>query len=93
MRKMAWALCRRCGCPVSWPAKRGHRLKDYKCPKCGGSLRRATHDEAVEAMAKHGGFYDYYVDRWISKKSYEELEKKRKEVFEKILKGGVIIIK
>ena len=43
-------------------------------------------------MAKHGGFYDYYVDRWISKKSYEELEKKRKEIFEKILKGGVVII-
>ena len=89
---MAWAICKNCGCPVSWPAKRGHRLKDYKCPKCGGSLRRATHDEAVEAMAKHGGFYDYYVDRWISKKSYEELEKKRREVFEKILKGGVVII-
>ena len=90
---MAWAICKNCGCPVSWPAKRCHRLKDYPCPKCGGSLRRATHDEAVEAMAKHGGFYDYYVDRWISKKSYEELEKKRKEVFEKILKGGVVIIR
>ena len=90
---MAWALCKRCGCPVSWPAKRGHRLKDYNCPRCGGELRRATHDEAVEAMAKHGGFYDYYVDRWISRRDYEELERKRKEVFEKILKGGVIIIK
>ena len=89
---MAWALCRRCGCPVSWPAKRGHRLKDYQCPGCGGRLRRATHDEAIEKMKEHGGFYDYYVDRWISKKSYEELEKKRREVFEKILKGGVVII-
>jgi len=90
---MAWAICKRCGCPVSWPAKRGHRLKDYSCPKCGGELRRATHDEAAEAMAKHGGFYDYYVDRWISRRDYEELERKRKEIFQKILKGGVIIIK
>ena len=89
---MAWAICKNCGCPVSWPAKRGHRLKDYSCPRCGGELRRSTHDEAVEAMAKHGGFYDYYVDRWISRRDYEELERKRREVFEKILKGGVIII-
>ena len=89
---MAWALCRRCGCPVSWPAKRGHRLKDYNCPKCGGSLRRATHDEAVEAMAKHGGYHDYYVDRWISLEEKERREEKLRKIFEKILKGGVVII-
>jgi len=93
VREMAWAICVECGCPVSWPARRGHRLKDYKCPKCHGRLRRSTHDEAVKAMAKHGGFYDYYVDRWISKDYYEEQEKRAGEEVEKLLRGGVVFIK
>ena len=90
---MAWAICKNCGCPVSWPAKRGHRLKDYPCPKCGGSLRRATHDEAVEKMKEHGGYYSYYVDRWITLEEKERAEEKLRKIFEKILKGGVVIIR
>jgi len=90
---MAWAICKNCGCPVSWPAKRGHRLKDYQCPKCGGRLRRATQDEANQAMAKHGGYYDYYIDKWISLEEKKRLEEKARIDWEKILRGGVIIIK
>ena len=90
---MAWAICKNCGCPVSWPARRGHRLKDYKCPKCGGSLRRATRDEAIKAMDRHRGFHDYYLDRWIPKDYYEKMEEARKIDWDKVLSGGVIIIK
>ena len=44
-------------------------------------------------MAKHGGFYDYYVDRWISKDYYEEQEKRAGEEVEKLLRGGMVFIK
>ena len=88
---MAWAICKKCGCPVSWPAKRGMKLKYFECPKCGGELKRCTHDEAVKQMEVHGGYYSYYVDRWISKDYYEEKEKERKELFQKILGGEFII--
>lgn len=35
---MAWAVCRQCGIEQQWGARRGARLADLQCGRCGGRL-------------------------------------------------------
>lgn len=45
---MAWAICDQCKTEVSWKAGRGARLKDLKCPTCGGQLRSKAAGRTME---------------------------------------------
>lgn len=37
---MAWAVCVDCKEQKYWRAKRGARLKDFRCDACGGKLKK-----------------------------------------------------
>lgn len=43
---MAWAVCTKCGESYHYFSKRGMKLRNQPCPKCGGmgeAYRRAKH--------------------------------------------------
>ena len=45
---MSTAVCKNCHKLVAWHAKRGVRLKDLKCPVCGGYLEAFKEDKHGE---------------------------------------------
>lgn len=49
---MAFAICTNCGVGVEWFAGKGFRLKDLKCPKCGGKLKGCSLDEYLKAKER-----------------------------------------
>lgn len=50
--RMAWAVCRQCGADVHWPARRGARLADQRCPTCWGGLRARTSGHICSAKGR-----------------------------------------
>ena len=51
---MAWAVCTQCGRAIKWYAGRGCRLRDLRCPVCGGVLKGCSMDRALEIHRSHG---------------------------------------
>ena len=45
---MSNAICKKCNNLVSWSAYRGSRLRDLKCNKCGGELKKAKNVEGIQ---------------------------------------------
>lgn len=64
---MAHATCTACGAMTLWSARRGARLADHTCPKCGGTLRGGT----GAALATRGRTFGFCVvcqrRRWDAK--------------------------
>jgi len=47
---MAWAICQKCGLVVNYHNYKGRRLREIRCPRCGGRFRRSTHSEALKIL-------------------------------------------
>lgn len=45
---MPTAKCKDCGYLLWYPNKRGTRLKNMKCPLCGGQLKRAVYGKDIK---------------------------------------------
>lgn len=50
---MPTAKCVECSHEQRWRSKRGVRLKNIPCEKCGGKLRRLTKEERDEAWKQY----------------------------------------
>lgn len=59
---MAWAECRACGTKQSWVARRGSRLRQHGCAKCGATaLKAISGREAVARAATDPSTPDPYA--------------------------------
>lgn len=50
---MSHAKCKECGQQVSWSARRGTRLAELRCYRCGGELEGLTTGRRSPAAGKH----------------------------------------